>query len=102
MSCNSKKSKPVGFQFLRPACGRGVWPSSNKYPAAVREGLPGGLAEFICLDSLGEGGMLSGHVYFHSRYLMVVYDLINTWYLGGRSLNRIEYLPRASIKGLVR
>ena len=72
MFCNSKRSKPAGFQFLGPAWGRGVWWSSNKYSAAVREGLPEGLAAFVCLDSLAEGGVLSGHVHFHSRCFMVV------------------------------
>ena len=46
--------------------------SSPKYAAAVREGLPEGLAAFICLDSLAVGGVFSGHVHFHSRCFMVV------------------------------
>jgi len=45
--------------------------------------------------------MLSDHVHFHSRCLMGIEYLLNSWYLAGRSLDRVEYLPRASIEGLV-
>ena len=72
MFCNSKRSKPAGFQFLGPAWGRGVRASCKKYSAAVREGLPEGLAAFVCLDCLAESGMFSGHVYFNSHCFMVV------------------------------
>ena len=39
---------------------------------AVREGLPEGLVAFVCLDSPAEGGVLSGHINFHSCCFMVV------------------------------
>ena len=46
--------------------------------------------------------MLSGHVHLHSRCLMGIQYLIDSWYLAGGPLDRVEYFPRASIEGLLR
>ena len=44
--------------------------------------------------------MLSGHVYFHSRCSMDIEDVVHSWYLAGRSLARVEYLPGESNEGM--
>src|SRR6266404_7232247 len=102
MFLDCKGSEPARFQFLRAAGRGGIRASSNKDSAAILEGLLKGFASFVCLYCLAEGGMFSGHIYFHSCCLMVVQDLVHCWYLAGGSVNWVEYLPRAAIEGLVR
>jgi len=57
---------------------------------------------FVYLYSLPEGDMRSGHVHFHSRCVIGIAYLINSWYFAGEPLDRVKYLPRMSIQGLVR
>ena len=46
--------------------------ASDKNSAAILEGFHYGFAVFVSMDSLAEGSMLSGHVYFHCRCFLGV------------------------------
>ena len=73
----------------------------HEYSASNLERLLLQYVAFVSLDSLPQCGMLSGHVYFHSRCFMGVQNVVNCGYRAGGSLDWIEYLPGASIEGMV-
>ena len=101
MFCNCETSKQSEFHLLGPAGPGGVWASSNKNSAAILEGLSKWFVVFVCLDSLAQGSMLSGHVYFHSSCFMNTQDLVNCWCLAGRSLYWVKYRSGSSMESLI-